>query len=424
MKHQRSNIVAIEVLEGSPNGRGPTVEMLLRHFIAIHDYRVTAGNYVAAPFKMGSSGQVDFQQLIDEFLTWLEELGSNDVSEGRAKRAARIVIREDASAARAALINAVLAPLSVEERIAAGAAFRALAEKVFDDDPAIVEAVLGHFMAQAKRFMLGIPVTDHLMPILYGREQGSGKSTTARKLLEPLGELAGEMSFETILDERSRINTYVTLVDETEPQSNAAKIATLKRRISGTSRQSRQLFSHYMSTIISHSAFIGTSNMPVADSIDDPTGHRRFIDLHHRNGDVEKGGDPSVWETVNATDFMMLWRLVDPHAPSPIEAVRAQLATRQGPNSSNLSLSQFMRALDFEKEAKSMPVGQGDRVGARDLYEYFCERTGSKISQKRFSYEMYLLIQQGEIPFEKSQLDQKTQRDRFGRFYRIKRNFR
>ena len=40
-----------------------------------------------------------------------------------------------------------------------------------------------------------------------------------------------------------------------------------------------------------------------------------------RNGEVKKGGDPTIWETMNATDYGLLWRSVSGFSASPINEV-------------------------------------------------------------------------------------------------------
>jgi hypothetical protein len=422
MSQRKANIVRHETIEDTGGGASPGVGSLgmLQEYVRAHmkvkGYRVVGSGNVTAPFALGGSTHIDSRQLVDEFIVWMDSFNF-DVKETAAKRAVRMVIRAEIRLARATIIERLFEPLSKLEEAAARRALSSLAINVFHGDEVIVECVLAHFIWQSKRHMIGETVTDHLMPILYSRDQGSGKTTTALRLLAPLAELSGEMSFGMILDERSRVNNYATLVDEVDPTTGPVQVATLKRRVSGSTRQTRELFSHHMSTVVLHSSFIGTSNMPVADTIDDPTGHRRFIDLHHRNGDVAKGGKASVWDTINSTDFALLWRLVDAKAPSPIKAVRAQLAARQFDSDAHSSLAQFMRALDFDSPAVKALIGENDAIGASDLYELYCERTGAKLSQRRFAFEMYRLTKCGAVPFYN------RIRDRRGRWYPINRGF-
>jgi hypothetical protein len=59
----------------------------------------------------------------------------------------------------------------------AGEMWKAIATKVFDtshDAPEFIIAMLQKFMWQVKRKVLGLPITDHLMPVIIG-PQGCGK---------------------------------------------------------------------------------------------------------------------------------------------------------------------------------------------------------------------------------------------------------
>jgi hypothetical protein len=93
-----------------------------------------------------------------------------------------------------------------------------LANKIFDtshDAPEFIIAVHQKFMWQIKRKVLGLPVTNHLMPVILG-PQGKGKSTFVSKLVEPLKELTLEVDFKMIEDERNveMWSSYILFLDE------------------------------------------------------------------------------------------------------------------------------------------------------------------------------------------------------------------
>ena len=86
------------------------------------------------------------------------------------------------------------------------ASLRRLAQTCFDcpeDGGAdFVVAVFNKFVWQVKRKIDGLPVFDHLMPVILG-SQGTGKSTLIRQLLEAIDELWVMSDFKQITDDRN-----------------------------------------------------------------------------------------------------------------------------------------------------------------------------------------------------------------------------
>ena len=146
------------------------------------------------------------------------------------------------------------------------------------------------------------------------------------------------------------------------------------------------------------STLIGTCNRPMRDLIPDETGNRRFATMRFRNGEVLKGGDPTVWAVVNETDFELLWRSVDVFEGDPIKPFLADLFAWQ----------QTFRRLDpFEDWLVNLDVASDEveaisnqhGTKARELYNLFKEQTGSPISLTRFGNEMKRIADLSRGPF-------------------------
>jgi hypothetical protein len=106
---------------------------------------------------------------------------------------------------------------SLQVRARGQASLRQLAETCFDcsDGVEFVVAVFNKFIWQVKRKIEGLPVTDHLMPVVLG-VQGNGKSTLIRQMLAPIAELVARADFSEITDNRNiRLwRNFVIFMDE------------------------------------------------------------------------------------------------------------------------------------------------------------------------------------------------------------------
>lgn len=103
-------------------------------------------------------------------------------------------------------------------RDAAKDLWRELAERCFDLSEVSAEfviAALQKFIHQVARKFIGLPVYDHLMVCILGRQNG-GKSTFVKKLFSPIAEVAAETNFRQIEDDRNidLFNHYVLFLDE------------------------------------------------------------------------------------------------------------------------------------------------------------------------------------------------------------------
>lgn len=189
------------------------------------------------------------------------------------------------------------------------------------DDP-VDFAVMLHWLWQVKRLNAGQRVAFDMMVILVGK-QGKGKSVATEILCRIWQELALEIDAETIVDRRSTevLGDYAIGRWEEMSGGSKAEVQKLKQALSAPMLNYRELGGHNHNRIVRRMAFIGTSNNPVRDVIQDPTGSRRFYEiLLHEATDRE---------ALNACNTALIWEAVSENDPPPYEAVADQVAERQ-----------------------------------------------------------------------------------------------
>lgn len=292
-------------------------------------------------------------------------------------------------------------PLDAGEQAQAAAMWLYLAEATLDMDSALGIAVLQHFIWQVKRKQLECSVCHHLMPVVVSPVQGSGKTTMVTRFLSPLEELASDpVLLSQLADPRSGdiLRFPAVFVDDVE-RLTSGLVAVLKsvltsnavnRRRSGTSKADKRR---------QRATLIGTANEPITVLIADPTGHRRFVELPFHNGAVTKGGDPKVWQAVDNTDFMLLWRSVHAFGPPPILPHLATLASMEAKSAPVDRLRDCLIGLDLRSEDVQAITVRGGGVGAEDLRLLINELLGEEISANEFSRRMAYLVTDPAVPF-------------------------
>jgi hypothetical protein len=168
-----------------------------------------------------------------------------------------------------------------------------------------------HFVWQVKRKLCGLPVEHHMMPVLYGKT-GGGKSVAVHKLLEPVRyvTLCRDMGvFGDAFGRRQFARNYVMFFDELS-KASAIDVNTMKNIITAPVVEWRVMRSEGVFSSPQNCTFIGCSNDPVSERINDPTSARRFWQLNC--------ADRLDWDIVNAIDYVALWRSVDENAECPL----------------------------------------------------------------------------------------------------------
>jgi hypothetical protein len=240
-------------------------------------------------------------------------------------------------------------------------------------DDEIVEAVMKHFIWQVKRKMFGLTVKDHMMPVLYGKEQRQGKSHAVKALLAPINSLWCNAKLCDINDERKAkmfFNYFVALFDEMQGASRI-DMEGAKERITSEYISFRALFSNVVSQLRNNSTPIGVTNKPLALILRDHTGMRRFFEI-----EIPQKCD---WDALNKIDFLALWLGVDENLDIPyIELFRKKIESHQELSRDKCSVEQWLE----EHELKLGDV----RNLLNDVYSHythFCRNSGVYPDSKR-----------------------------------------
>lgn len=268
------------------------------------------------------------------------------------------------------LFSHLAGPLpTLDERELVAAQWVEIAEKLFvctDECPAaFVAAVLQKFMHQVLRKLRGMPVYDHLMPVILGT-QGAGKSTFVRNMMDPITELVLSVDFKMIEDDRNIDiwQAYALFIDEMGFASKA-NVDTVKNAITASTLTRKPLYTNAKVEIDQNATFIGCSNKTLEQLIKDPTGIRRFVAITYRN-------DPD-WAFLNGLDWVRLWRSVDQKGPDPIAPFKAQLAVVQQQARDMGRVEHWIEEFDPELPSFEVGLDTRNRIRAKTLYEIFRE---------------------------------------------------
>lgn len=232
--------------------------------------------------------------------------------------------------------------LQYEKGIATGPVGTAMWEKVeeaaFDvskTDKGFAVAVLKKFMWQVKRKSMGLPITNHMMPVITGR-QGGGKSTLVNNMLEAIYDGVKTATFSDIADNRL-IDLWSTPVLFMDEMSGAKKadMNTVKQAITATTLTRRPMRTNTDVQVQQLSTFIGCSNDSLAEIIRDNTGIRRFVEVKFK--------DQPDWEAMNEIDWVMLWKSVDPMGVDPSNDYADYIKEQQEENRNQCSVETWLK---------------------------------------------------------------------------------
>lgn len=185
-----------------------------------------------------------------------------------------------------------------------------LASILTDKNIAETAVVLHHWMWQVKRKLFNLPVTDHMMVVLFGN-QGCGKSYFIKKFTSPLEKFTTDVNLMDVTDSKAinlREDYYILVVDEMA-KANKTEINELKRIVTAGNTATRQHYSHGIISGKQNSTLIGSTNKALASILFDNTGMRRFFEINCL--------DELDWDKVNNFDYITLWKLVNENEDSP-----------------------------------------------------------------------------------------------------------
>lgn len=184
-------------------------------------------------------------------------------------------------------------------------------------------AVIQHLIWQVKRKLFGLPITNHMMPVLFGKT-GCGKSIAIKLLCSPLEEVFDSgASLEAIDDKfgNDRFQNYYIIFFDELAKMTKVDSGNLKRVITSTVLSARKMRSQLIQRVINNSTFIGATNTPLGVLLKDDTSARRFWEIQT----LEKSELCRNWDQINNLDFLKLWQGVDQNVASPIEPFLDQI---------------------------------------------------------------------------------------------------
>jgi Virulence-associated protein E len=255
---------------------------------------------------------------------------------------------------------------SYAQRLAQDALLR-LADTCFDcpHGSAFVVAVLNKFIWQVKRKMHGLPIFDHLMPIILGK-QGTGKSTLIRMLLDPIEEAWVPSDFKMITDDRniSLWKNFVIFMDEMG-WAKKSDMDVVKNVITAESLNRRVFHTTISQEVAQNATFIGAANAgELSDILRDVTGTRRFVSL-----DMKDQPDRDV---INSIDWLAVWQSVDESAEDPTIPFKAILSKVQEADRTKTPVEEWLDVLTRSE------LGHADNGKLRPTYLHLSFRQFEK----------------------------------------------
>lgn len=293
------------------------------------DYRIFAAKYkVASPNRLGRN---DLQHQLMELLY-----------DNRAEKQLRLEnmlrYREDVGDAELIRFVKALFPNASKEKLA------------------FSQTVIECFIWQVKRKIAGIPVEHHIMPVLYSKQHGTGKSVSMGRLMNPLKEFVLHLQLDVFKDSFFRkafSENFVVIFDELQG-AGRTDIESMKNVITAEDLSARGMRTQDIDTIKQNCTFVGTTNRPLADLIFDNTGMRRFVELElDCMADLElitgeKWVNGERLKATNPIDFLKVWQGVKELTLNPILAIKEELEQHQEQLRTMTTLEQWVDEFEVE----------------------------------------------------------------------------
>ncbi|MBR1154302.1 VapE domain-containing protein [Bradyrhizobium sp. JYMT SZCCT0428] len=346
-----------------------------------------------------------FTNLLDQLVHEARLRGST-AKRAELASALRLAIEMRGRHRKVLITQPLFSMLSAEENAVAAAEW-AKVGTIFDMDPELAIAEIKSYVWSVKRKIPGNSVSDHCVPIIYSRAQGSGKTTFVHCLLKPLAELASDAAlFSDLTKEQTAhlFSYYALFFDDMEPIARN-KVARAKSVLTASAVHRRILMTSMSTRVPIKFTAIGTSNFPIQELVPDPSGHRRFVMLPIKTGPDGIGGDTIVWDTVKSINYLLLWCsiLALPEQASsgadinPITPFRD--ARRQHQQlTANPKVLTFFQRFDPNDE-KLMNDTRGQQIKADAVRHYFNRLMGEEIGQFRFKQLMDSFLGHPTSPF-------------------------
>lgn len=182
-------------------------------------------------------------------------------------------------------------------------------------------AIMKHWLWQIKRNMFNKKVINPIMPILYSKKGGDGKSWQVDKLIAPLNGYNGLFVIPNVKISFIRDDNFPKMLDNKrvcvfDEMSMLTKdlLEDINRIVSGHEMSCRLLYSNNVITAKNVCSFICTSNKPLKSIITIKSQRRYFqinceLDEELRN-DAEK--QKEYWDGIDKLiDYDILWKSID-----------------------------------------------------------------------------------------------------------------
>lgn len=197
------------------------------------------------------------------------------------------------------------AKLAYDPVLAERAPLVKLVKALTDKEEQVDIEAMSQFLWQVKRKILNLPVTYHLMPILWGKQK-SGKSETIKKLLTPIENYVYNGSTFAMLGDdryyRAFTLNFVFFFDEMR-KVERADIQSVKGMITAPHLTYRILGKNDYATKPNRATLIGASNLNPSQLLMDSTGMRRYWYM--------KCQDRIDWDSVNEINMLDVWKCID-----------------------------------------------------------------------------------------------------------------
>ena len=207
------------------------------------------------------------------------------------------------------------------------------------------------------------PVINQVpMPILYSREQGTGKSFFVDRLCEPFSELVEVKTISEIEDKfnfgqwgKLVIANFDEMAGLDKTDMNLLKQWVFQKKFTKRKMQS-ELQNHIYRTV----GGIGSSNDPINEIVWDSTGTRRFCQI-----DVNTDG--RYIHAARELDFVSVWQSID-HTTMLSDVEQGMIRAEQENQRRKDKIEHW-----FEECGKLFMQNNSPRVSSSDLYSNFCD---------------------------------------------------
>ena len=241
--------------------------------------------------------------------------------------------------------------------------------------------VIKCFIWQVKRKIAGLDVEHHIMPVLFSKLHGTGKSVTLGKLMGPIREFVMHLNLDVFRDaffQKAFGDNFVGIFDEMQG-AGKTDVDSLKRFITAKELSARGMRTQEMDSIQQNCTFIGSSNRPLSDLIFDNTGMRRFVELELNakadltliTGDEWDGEE--IRRAKNPIDFLKVWQGVSELTTNPILVIKEELEAHQETLRTHTMLEQWVG--EFELDKGDIP---NDKRTLYNHYKAWLEMQGKK----------------------------------------------